>query len=391
MSDRIKTLDLTGCSAGDLSNFTPNRAIPKEESFSDLVEALSKPNPDEIGSVAVTVAETTEIVRGATCVANTVVTLLKKYPVDKTTGIRRVSSLFMDCILGWAFKVHDHGFVRVIDYMGDDSSIVQAARVSYGKGTKTKLKDASLISYLIENAHTSPLEMVRIKLHIKLPIFVARQWIRHRMSSVNEYSGRYSVMGCEYYLPDDTDIAGQSDDNKQARGDGLTPEQKKRVIELLTATCDDSVKTYDELLSEDVGLARELARIGLTLNTYTEMYWTIDLHNLINFIRLRLHPHAQKEIRDYAQVIWDIIEGWLPTTAKAAKNFVLDSKRLSGAALTYLQMRISNGGRPVEKVDGMSRREKDFVDGMFDDYKPTLLQRTVSQTRTILTKMGFDV
>ena len=383
MSDRIKPLDLSGYNAGDFPNRPPNRIAPKEESGSDLVGDLSR--------ATVTIAETTEVVRGATQAASDVSALLKKYTVDKATEVKRVTSLFMDCILGWTFKIHTHGFVRVIDYMGDDSSIVQAARVSYGKGTKTRLKDASLISYLIENAHTSPLEMVRIKLHIKLPIFVARQWIRHRTAGLNEYSGRYSVMGCEYYLPDADDIAGQSDDNKQARGDGLTAEQRERVIELLTATCDDSVKTYEELLSEDVGLARELARIGLTLNTYTELYWTIDLHNLINFIRLRLHSHAQKEIRDYAQVIWDILEGWLPITTKAAKNFVLDSKRLSGAALTYLQMRISNGGKPVEKVDGMSRREKDFVDGMFGDYKPTLLRRTVSQTRMILTKMGFDL
>lgn len=301
--------------------------------------------------------------------------LLDKYAVDTSKTIDRVTSVFLNTILGWIIPIHTHGFIRVIDYMGDDSSIVQAARVSYGKGTTTKSEDAGLLSYLVENYHTSPVEQVRIKFHIKAPIFVARQWLRTRMASTNEYSGRYSIMDGECYIPEFEFIAAQSKDNKQGRGAELTLEQKKKVQELLIAISDESNTTYHKLLDDDIGLARELARIGLTLNTYTEWYWTVDAHNLFNFLRLRMHHHAQREIRDYADAIWMIVEGWLPLTARAVKNFVLDGERFSGAAMAYLRARIDADGGEVEKVSGMSRREKTKIDQMFKSKPRGFLSR----------------
>lgn len=307
-------------------------------------------------------------------------------PADVSTKLPRPNVPALDKLLGVTFRVHDHGRVRCIDYMGDDAAIVQAARVSYGKGTKTKSKDAGLISYLIENYHTSPIEQARIKFHIKAPIFVARQWIRTRMSSTNEYSGRYSEMTCEYYVPADEDIAAQSTDNKQGRGEVLTPEQRQKVRDLLIHTSEDGVTTYNKLLDDEVGLARELARIGLSLNTYTEWYWTIDAHNLFNFIRLRFHPHAQKEIRDYAEVIWKLVKIWLPMTADAVENFILEGERFSGAAMRYLAARIAAHGAPVPAPRKMSRREKTRIDALFPEYKEPFLVRAVNTVLTIFQK-----
>mgnify|MGYP001334869000 CR=1 FL=1 len=294
-----------------------------------------------------------------------VLKLVAQYDIDKTHATTRPRSEFMDHILGWEFKVHEHGFVRVIDYLGDDAAIVQAARVSYGKGTKSTSEDRSLIRYLIENSHTSPLEQVEIKFHIRLPIFVARQWLRHRAASANEYSGRYSEMFCDFYIPIIEDIAGAPKDNKQGRGGDMTLEQKQKAQDLLRKISDASCAEYHKLLDDDIGLARELARLGLTLNTYTEMYWKMDLHNLANFIRLRFHSHAQKEIRDFAEVIWDIMCGFLPLASQAIKDFVLDAQKFSGPAMTYLRSRIQYPHKKIAMVPGMSRREKRAIDTLF--------------------------
>lgn len=280
--------------------------------------------------------------------------------------ITRPSSGYLDDILGNPFWMLDHGFIRVIDYMGNDGSIVQAARVSYGTGTETKSEDASLINYLVENKHTSPLEQVRIKFHIKAPIFVARQWLRHRMSSVNEYSGRYSIMDGGVYIPDMEFIAAQSTSNKQGRGEPLSLEQKEKVRDLLIEISNASNKTYHDLLQEN--LARELARIGLTLNTYTEWYWTIDAHNLFHFMRLRAHSHAQYEIRVYAEQILNICHKWLPMATAAFENFIMYGESFSKAAMTYMKNRINAGGAPVDRVKGMSRRERAKIDALFPEY-----------------------
>ena len=284
--------------------------------------------------------------------ANHLGLLLDGYEIDKETSCSRQVSLFMDTILGWQFKIHNHGFVRVVDYMGTDAAIVQAARVSYGEGTTTKSSDDGLIRYLIENKHTSPIEQVRIKFHLKMPIFVARQHLRHRMASVNEYSGRYSIMGDEVYIPAPEFINVQSADNKQGRGQTMSAEDAQKVTDILNQMAESSQKQYHDLL--DLDLTRELARIGLGLNTYTEFYWTIDLHNLFHFLNLRLHPHAQKEIRDYAEVILLILRGWVPSATAAFENFILNGMQLSDAAQRYLRHRINAPYDLIPMVPGMS-------------------------------------
>lgn len=233
-----------------------------------------------------------------------------------------------EAVLDRPFPVLDKGFVRLVDYMGSDSRIVQAARVSYGDGTKTVREDKGLISYLLRNEHTSPFEQVVFTFHVKLPIFVARQWIRHRTARLNEISGRYSVMKNEFYVPAEEDIAFQSTDNKQGRSSGAVPaELRKTVLEEIT---DGQKKAYDSYtgLIEN-GIARELSRINLPLSLYTEWYWQIDLHNLFHFLKLRLDGHAQKEIRDYAAVMYEIASKVCPYACEAFDNHVLKSVKLS--------------------------------------------------------------
>ncbi|RMH39311.1 MAG: FAD-dependent thymidylate synthase [Alphaproteobacteria bacterium] len=215
-----------------------------------------------------------------------------------------------------AHPVLDHGFVRVIDYMGDDAAIVQAARVSYGKGTKSVSNDEGLIRYLMRHWHSTPFEMCEIKLHVKLPIFVARQWIRHRTANVNEYSARYSILDREFYIPSPEALALQSTQNNQGRGAPLDPEAAARVLEILKA---DAARAYDhyEEMVDRIGLARELARMNLPANIYTQWYWKIDLHNLLHFLRLRADPHAQYEIRVYAETIGKLVADWVPMTWRA--------------------------------------------------------------------------
>ncbi|MEO0392844.1 MAG: FAD-dependent thymidylate synthase [Pseudomonadota bacterium] len=262
----------------------------------------------------------------------------------------------------------DHGFVRVIDYMGDDSAIVQAARVSYGKGTKKVSTDAGLIKYLMRHWHSTPFEMCEIKFHIKLPIFIARQWIRHRTANVNEYSARYSVLDREFYIPAPDQLAAQSLTNRQGRDDEtvLQGEQAQRVLDILR---DDAYRTYahyEELLNEDAdgnvidegrpGLARELARMNLTLNTYTQWYWKTDLHNLMHFLRLRADSHAQYEIRVYAEAMVDLLEKWVPLTHAAYEEYREGAINLSKTGLDVVKRRLA-GEEVTQENSGLSARE----------------------------------
>ena len=234
---------------------------------------------------------------------------------------RRAVVPALEDILYEAVPVLDHGFVRVVDYMGDDSAVVQAARVSYGKGTKKVSEDAGLINYLLRHRHTTPFEMCEIKYHVKLPIFVARQWIRHRTASVNEYSARYSILDNEFYLPAPEHLAAQSATNRQGRGALVEGDQAHEVLDLLRADAERAYRDYEWLLNADEtgtaidpsrdGLARELARMNLSLNFYTQWYWKTDLHNLMHFLSLRADSHAQYEIRAYADVMLDGMARWV--------------------------------------------------------------------------------
>lgn len=224
------------------------------------------------------------------------------------------------------YPVLNHGFVRMVDYMGSDARIVQSARVSYGAGTKTVRDDARLINYLLRNSHTSPFEQVVFTFHVKMPIFVARQWIRHRTARTNEISGRYSVLSQDFFVPDRLPL--QSTDNKQGSSDENVAEPKAsqliNEIERLQGTI---YQKYEELL--DAGVSREVARTILPLSIYTEMYWQIDLHNLLNFLSLRLDKHAQKEIRQYAVTIANIVKKTVPMAWAAYEEHVLDAKTVA--------------------------------------------------------------
>lgn len=283
----------------------------------------------------------------------------------------------LEKILYEPIKVLDHGFIRVVDYMGDDSAIVQAARVSYGKGTKMLSQDKGLINYLMRHYHTTPFEMCEIKLHVKLPIFIARQWIRHRTANVNEYSARYSILDKEFYLPDPQNIEIQSQSNKQGREGTLDPSQAQRVLDIIR---DDSLRCYDnymELLNlnektgeindpNKEGIARELARMNLTLNYYTQWYWKIDLNNLLHFLRLRADSHAQYEIREYSNVILDIVSKWVPLTYEAFINYRKDSINLSKTAVETIK-RMLKGEKLSQESSGMSKREwSEFCDAFLN-------------------------
>ncbi|QXK91726.1 FAD-dependent thymidylate synthase [Neoehrlichia mikurensis] len=251
-------------------------------------------------------------------------------------------------------KVLDHGFIRVIDYMGDDSSVVQAARVSYGKGTKHVNQDAGLINYLMRHSHTTPFEMCEIKFHVKLPIFVARQWIRHRTASVNEYSARYSVLDKEFYIPDHSQISEQSCDNAQGRGEVLPEEFSQEVIDIFQHDAALTYSNYSKFLER--GLAREISRINLTLNCYTQWYWKVNLHNLLKFIKLRADKHAQYEIRVYAETMLDIVKLWVPLTYNAFVEYCLEAKALSRNALNVIR-KLIDGQEVSRESSGMSKRE----------------------------------
>jgi thymidylate synthase (FAD) len=269
-------------------------------------------------------------------------------------------------ILYRPIPVLDHGFIRVIDYMGDDAAIVQAARVSYGRGTKRAQDDAGLIAYLMRHRHTTPFEMCEIKYHVKLPIFVARQWIRHRTANVNEYSARYSILDKEYYIPAPEHLAAQSQVNRQGRGEILAGAEARRVFELLRRDAEQAYASYEEMLNEDAdgkardpkrkGLARELARMNLTLNTYTQWYWKIDLHNLMHFLSLRADAHAQYEIRAYADAMLDTLRRWLPTTFESFMQYRMGGAHLSARGLAVVT-RLIAGEKVTQGTSGLSKRE----------------------------------
>jgi len=284
----------------------------------------------------------------------------------ETRPTRRATVAALEEILYEPLAVLDHGFVRVVDYMGDDSAVVQAARVSYGRGTRSVRDDRGLIRYLMRHWHTTPFEMCEIKYHVKLPIFVARQWIRHRTANVNEYSARYSVLDREFYLPAPDQLAAQSSANRQGRGEPLTEADAARVLDLLRADAERCHDDYEWLLNEDdtgapadsgrPGLARELARINLTLNTYTQWYWKIDLHNLMHFLRLRADPHAQYEIRAYAEVMLDTLARWVPVSHEAFLDYRLHAAALSAPAMAVVRRMLA--GEAVDKAgSGLSPRE----------------------------------
>jgi thymidylate synthase (FAD) len=238
-------------------------------------------------------------------------------------------------ILDKEFKCLNAGFVRLVDYMGGDESIVQAARVSYGKGTKSVNEDRILLRYLMRHLHTTPFEMVELKFHIKLPIFVARQWIRHRTANVNELSGRYSIMKDEFYIPSAEMVKKQSVKNKQGRSDDeISTELQQKVLDILLQDQLYSYRRYEEFLNDNI--ARELARINLPLSLYTEWYWKIDLHNLLHFLRLRMDKHAQYEIRIYAEMIGEIVKRVAPMAWEAFEDYVFYGERFSKAELQVI-------------------------------------------------------
>jgi thymidylate synthase (FAD) len=272
----------------------------------------------------------------------------------------------LEDVLFKPFPVLDHGFLRVIDYMGDDAAVVQAARVSYGRGTKKVSEDRGLIRYLMRHWHTTPFEMAAIKFHVKLPIFVARQWIRHRMASINEYSARYSILDREFYIPQEAQLAAQSQSNRQGRGDILTGEEAHKVLDLLRADAERNYEHYAWMLNETdegsvpdadrQGLARELARMNLTLNTYTQWYWKADLHNLMHFLRLRADAHAQYEIRIYAEAMLKILELWMPLSYEAFVEYRLGAVNLSKTGLTVIKRMIA-GEKVTQASSGLAARE----------------------------------
>ena len=285
---------------------------------------------------------------------------------SQSNSTKRVTSPELEKVLYEAIPVLDHGFIRVIDYMGDDSSIVQSARVSYGKGTKKVSTDEGLIKYLMRHRHSTPFEMCEIKYHVKLPIFIARQWIRHRTANVNEYSARYSILDKEFYLPAKEQLAAQSQSNRQGRGDVLQGKQAEDVLNILK---DDATRTYDnyeKLLNErfdgtkidenKVGLARELARMNLTLNTYTQWYWKTDLLNLLNFLFLRADNHAQYEIRVYADKMLDTVKRWVPITYQAFMDYRVGAAEISSKGLQVIKSMIS-GKKIGQEESGLSKRE----------------------------------
>jgi thymidylate synthase (FAD) len=279
---------------------------------------------------------------------------------------RRPVAPALEEVLYQAIPVLDHGFVRVIDYMGDDAAVVQAARVSYGKGTKKVSEDKGLIHYLMRHRHSTPFEMCEIKFHVKLPIFVARQWIRHRTANVNEYSARYSILDREFYIPAPEQLAAQSVANRQGRGDVLTGAEAARVLDILRQDSTTAYDHYAEMLNESEsgevvdaakqGLARELARMNLSLNFYTQWYWKVDLHNFMHFLSLRADPHAQYEIRVYADAMVDLLRKWVPLTAEAFEQHRLHATTLSKGALDAIR-RMLKGEAVTLENSGLGKRE----------------------------------
>jgi len=289
----------------------------------------------------------------------------------QTAPTRRATVPALEEVLYQPFEVLDHGFVRVIDYMGDDAAVVQAARVSYGRGTKRVSEDRGLINYLMRHRHSTPFEMCEIKFHVKLPIFVARQWIRHRTANVNEYSARYSILDREFYIPAPDQLAAQSANNRQGRGNLLTGPEAARVLELLKRDASQTYASYEEMLNEQAdgsrispdreGLARELARMNLTVNYYTQWYWKTDLLNLMHFLSLRADAHAQYEIRVYAEAMLDMVKKWVPICHDAFMEYRIGGAQFSATALKILR-RMLAGESVDQPASGLSAREwREFI------------------------------
>jgi thymidylate synthase (FAD) len=291
-----------------------------------------------------------------------------------SAATRRATVPALEALLYQAIPVLDHGFLRVIDYMGDDAAVVQAARVSYGRGTRKVSEDAGLIRYLMRHRHSTPFEMCEIKLHVKLPVFVARQWIRHRTANVNEYSARYSILDREFYVPAPDKLAAQSSVNRQGRGAVLEGEEAAEVLALLRDDAARAHENYRRMLNEDdagnpidpkrSGLARELARMNLTLSTYTQWYWKTDLHNLLHFLALRADAHAQYEIRVYAEAMFPVMQAWVPETWAAFQDYRLGAVNFSAAMLAVLK-RLLEGEAVAQEASGLSKREwREFMDAL---------------------------
>ena len=290
---------------------------------------------------------------------------------DKPEPTIRATVPALEELLYTSIPILDHGFIRLVDYMGDDGAIVQAARVSYGRGTRRVSGDRGLIRYLMRHRHTTPFEMCELKLHVKLPIFVARQWIRHRTANVNEYSARYSVLDREFYVPSDDAIAEQSRSNRQGRGKQFPAREAARVQALLRDDANRAHDHYEELLNENpdggssdpnrLGLARELARMNLSLNFYTQWYWKVDLHNLFNFVSLRADPHAQYEIRVYANAILDrIVKHWVPLAYEAFCDYRLNAQMLSAKSIAVVRALVAGRRQEAEELrkgSGIAPRE----------------------------------
>ncbi len=270
----------------------------------------------------------------------------------------RAVSEGMEKHLYLAHPVLDHGLIRVVDYMGDDAAITQAARVSYGRGTKSVNTDEGLIRYLMRHWHSTPFEMCEVKFHVKLPVFVARQWIRHRTANVNEYSARYSILDREFYIPAPEHLSAQSSVNRQGRGELLEGAEAARVLDMLREDAMRSYDHYQDMLSQDgqKGLARELARMNLPANIYTQWYWKVDLHNLFHFLRLRADAHAQYEIRAYADTMCDIVRDWVPFAYSAFEDYRLGGVQLSAKGVEVLKRRLA-GETVTEENSGMSKGE----------------------------------
>jgi thymidylate synthase (FAD) len=285
---------------------------------------------------------------------------------SQSNTTKRVTSPELEKILYEAIPILDHGFIRVVDYMGDDSSIVQAARVSYGKGTKKVSTDEGLIRYLLRHWHSTPFEMCEIKYHIKLPIFIARQWIRHRTANVNEYSARYSILDKEFYIPTPDKLAAQAVNNRQGRGDVIEGDQAQEVLNILKEDSQRTYENYEKMLNERYdgsvidenksGLARELARMNLTLNSYTQWYWKTDLLNLMNFLFLRADIHAQYEIRIYAEAMIDTLKKWVPITHSAFLDYRVGAAHVSAKGLKVIKS-LLNGEQVNLESSGLSKRE----------------------------------
>lgn len=265
-------------------------------------------------------------------------------------------------ILDKEFQVLDKGFVRLVDYYGSDSRIVQAARVSYGEGTKTVSQDGALIDYLLRHQHTSPFEQVVFTFHLKMPIFVARQWVRHRMGRMNEVSGRYSIMKDEFYVPENSCISKQSTNNKQGRGEAFEEQQAKEFQAEFIEGQQKAYEVYKDMVEK--GIAREIARINLPLALYTEFYWQMDLHNLFHFLKLRLDNHAQYEIRLYAEKILEIIKTVCPMAVSSFENTMEKAVSFNGEEMEALRKILNGEENPIQDEKKLKRFNEKIKTGV---------------------------